>query len=530
MQHTVHARSDHGLPHATGRTRHAIVKAPTASLRSALAGPYDGRGRMEPGTVLADKYRVGHVLGRGGMGMVAFADHLQLMQPVAIKFLHPLIGHDADAIARLLREAQATARLRSEHVARVLDVGALPGGTPFIVMEHLEGQDVATLLRAGPLAAATAVDMVLQVCEGLAEAHALGIVHRDLKPSNLFVTRRRDGTPLVKILDFGISKTTVEQDALAAVAAPAVSAGDAVDTQRSGDGAPATAVVVPLACAPQAAIDPACTRTEAVMGTPAYMSPEHMRSSKHVDARTDQWSLGVVLYELLGGRRPFHGDTRGALRAQIAAAAPPPLTGSVPPGLARVVARCLEKAPADRFADVAALAESLAPFSATPPQALMAARRMARILGTRADGTGTFVAGEVPPPARPTPTWRFAAGALAVAGVVALVMTTRSAPIPRVAVPPRAVPVSMPPAPPAVVPAPAAVVAAPAAVVATPAAGIAPPPPRPQRKPTKARAPAKAKPPVKSLAPATAPDPTPATAPDPTPKDPFAEPMLEDRV
>jgi serine/threonine protein kinase len=537
MQHTVHARSDHGLPHATGRTRHAIVKAPTASLRSALAGPYDGRGRMEPGTVLADKYRVGHVLGRGGMGMVAFADHLQLMQPVAIKFLHPLIGHDADAIARLLREAQATARLRSEHVARVLDVGALPGGTPFIVMEHLEGQDVASLLRAGPLAAATAVDMVLQVCEGLAEAHSLGIVHRDLKPSNLFVTRRRDGTPLVKILDFGISKTTVEQDALAAAAAPAASAGDAVDTQRSGDDAPPTGVVVPLACAPRAtpgaapgaAIDPACTRTEAVMGTPGYMSPEHMRSSKHVDARTDLWSLGVVLYELLAGRRPFHGDTRAALREQITSAAPPPLGGAVPSGLARVVARCLEKAPEDRFADVAALAEALAPFSATPPQAMTAARRMARILGTRADGTGTFVAGEVPTPARPTPTWRFAAGALAVAGVVTLVMTTRSAPIPRVAVPPLPAPTAVPAAAMAVAPAPVPAPAAVIAPVAEPPTPHEPPQPAPKRRQGDRRAAGartRSRPPVRSPAPRAESSPeVPAT----TPTNPWLAPNLDDR-
>jgi serine/threonine protein kinase len=334
---------------------------------------------METGTLLAGKYRIGAVLGRGGMGVVAAAHHLQLRQPVAIKFLHPVAGHDAEAIKRLLREAQAAARLRSEHVARVLDVGALANGVPFIVMEHLEGQDLAGMVRAGPLAPGAAVDLIVQACEALAEAHALGIVHRDLKPSNLFVTRRPDGSSLLKVLDFGISKNPLDADAGAMDPLVGVG-GDALDTARSDDGVTATSVVIPLPPPVSAFPEPTSTRTEAIMGTPEYMSPEHMRSSKHVDARTDVWSIGVVLYELLSGNRPFRADTRAGLRTMVETAPLPPLAGKVPAGLARVVARCLEKAPDDRYQDVAALAAALAPFSPTPDLTQAAAARMSRVL------------------------------------------------------------------------------------------------------------------------------------------------------
>jgi serine/threonine protein kinase len=378
---------------------------------------------MEPGTVLAGKYRIGPVLGRGGMGMVAFAHHLQLKQPVAIKFLHPFVGHDGDAVTRLLREAQAAARLRSEHVARVLDVGASGNGTPFIVMEHLEGQDVASLLRAGPVPPSTAVDIVVQACEALAEAHALGIVHRDLKPSNLFVTRRLDGSTLVKVLDFGISKTTVDTDA--GVPDTQVIQGDAIDTQRSGDDAGGDDVIVPPP--PAAAwIEPGATRTEAVMGTPGYMSPEHMRSSKHVDARTDVWSIGVVLYELLAGRRPFLADTRVALRTLVEAAPLPPLPPSVSTGLARAVARCLVKDPADRFPDVAALTAALAPFAPAPDEVQAAAARMARVLGSTRPATELDLGFEVRPARARRSRQAAAVAALAVGVTAAIALVGRS--------------------------------------------------------------------------------------------------------
>jgi serine/threonine protein kinase len=455
----------------------AFTNTPRQALRFAVAPTYDARGTMEQGTVLAGKYRIGHVLGHGGMGMVTFAHHLQLKQPVAIKFLHPFVGHDADAVKRLLREAQAAARLRSEHVARVLDVGAIGNGTPFIVMEHLEGQDVSSLLRAGPVSPAAAVDIVVQACEALAEAHALGIVHRDLKPSNLFVTRRPDGSTLVKVLDFGISKTTVEADGAPVVEAP-VSPGDAIDTERSGDDMNATAVVVPLPT-PGVAIEPASTRTEVVMGTPGYMSPEHMRSSKHVDARTDVWSIGVVLYELLSGRRPFRAETRLVLRALVETAPLPPLPSSVPTGLARAVARCLEKDPADRFQDVASLTSALAPFAPVPDEVHAAASRMMRVLGTSRPGTDLEVGYEMRP-ARPRRSWRAAAAAVLAAGVTAAIALGGRSPAPR-SEPVPAVP------PPVVVPAVQVPAAAPPPVFG-PAARVAPPRregknPSPARKP-----------------------------------------------
>ena len=164
-----------------------------------------------PGDILLGKYRVDDVIGVGGMGRVVKASHLYLQQPVAIKILLPQMVESQSTVARFLREAQATVRLRSEHIARVMDVGTLPEGTPFIVMEYLDGFDLNQILRHhGPQLAQPVVDLILQACEGLAEAHSVGIVHRDIKPSNFFITRRPDGSNLLKILDFGISKTPAE--------------------------------------------------------------------------------------------------------------------------------------------------------------------------------------------------------------------------------------------------------------------------------------------------------------------------------
>jgi serine/threonine-protein kinase len=220
-----------------------------------------------PGEVIATKYRVERVLGAGGMGVVVAAHHLQLETRVAIKFLLPGTLKDADAVARFAREARAAAKITNEHVARVFDVGALETGAPYIVMEFLDGVDLATRLRSqGPLDIEEAVEFLLQICEALAEAHALGIVHRDLKPANLFCFRRPDGLPWIKILDFGISKT-LHTEGFSAQAA--------------------------------------FTQSAAIMGSPRYMSPEQMQSARNVDARSDIWALGIVLYELLAGRPPF---------------------------------------------------------------------------------------------------------------------------------------------------------------------------------------------------------------------------------
>jgi len=269
------------------------------------------------GEIIGEKFRVERVLGQGGMGVVLIALHVELDQRVAIKVLNEKITSDAAAVERFVREARAAAKLRSEHVCRVSDVGRLDDGSPYIVMELLSGSDLAAVVANGPLPVPTAIDYVLQACEALAEAHALGIVHRDLKPANLFLTRRLDGSPLVKVLDFGIAKApAVEQLAL--------------------------------------------TRTDTMMGSPGYMSPEQLRSARDVDARTDVWALGVILYQLMSGRVPFPATTLTELAVMIAMDPPQPL--EVAPALRAVVFRCLEKAPDDRYPDIGELAAALVPF------------------------------------------------------------------------------------------------------------------------------------------------------------------------
>jgi len=297
------------------------------------------------GDVVAGKYRVDRVLGAGGMGVVVAATQLDLDRKVAIKFLLPSALQSADVVARFSREARAAAKIQSEHVARVIDVGTLDGargGAPYMVMEYLEGTDLAQRVAAGGgLPVAEAVRYVLEACEALAEAHAAGIVHRDLKPANLFLARRPDRTSSIKVLDFGISKAPV------------------------GD----------------AARDGGITSTQAVMGSPLYMSPEQLVSAKKVDHRSDIWSLGVVLFEALTGATPFDAESMPEIVAQILTV-PAPSVRSVRPELPAeidaVVARCLAKDPGARFRDVAELARALAPLS---PESSRSVERVSRVLG-----------------------------------------------------------------------------------------------------------------------------------------------------
>ena len=290
-----------------------------------LRGAY--RTRFAPGVVLAGRYRIERPLKSGGMGLLLLGQHLELERPVAIKVLLDTQDNDDDTVARFFREAKAAARLSSEHVVKVYDVGSLDDGMPYIVMELLEGEDLARKLRdRGPLPIPEVAEYLLQACIGLAEAHRSGIVHRDIKPGNIFVTRRKDGRPLVKLVDFGISKLS-----------------------------------------PTAAQEhqPELTTTSQVMGSPHYMSPEQLKSSREVDARTDIWSLGAVLVRLISGSYAFEGSSDAELCANVLMGQPLPLKQllpNAPKGLEALVAKCLTRDPAHRMQNVAEFALALAPF------------------------------------------------------------------------------------------------------------------------------------------------------------------------
>jgi serine/threonine-protein kinase len=270
--------------------------------------------------VFGDRYRVEETLGKGGMGVVCRATHLGLGTPVAIKVIRPDLAENEEFVGRFLNEARRSALLQSERIARVHDVGQLPTGEPFLVMELLDGVELGDYLEEhGSLGVADAVNIALQIAEGLAAAHQNGIVHRDIKPANTFLVRRTDGRFAVKILDFGISKELAEG---------------------------------------------ATTLTDAgqSLGSPWYMSPEQMIDASRVDERSDLWSLGVVLFEMLTGQRPFEGVTVPEVCAKVLTAPAPLLSDfrpELPPALEALVGRCLQKDPGDRYPDVASLGVAL---------------------------------------------------------------------------------------------------------------------------------------------------------------------------
>ncbi|HWL87745.1 MAG TPA: serine/threonine-protein kinase, partial [Polyangiaceae bacterium] len=274
---------------------------------------------IEPGVVLLDRYRVDKIVGQGGMGIVAAVWDTELRHHVAFKVLAGIDLNNVQAIERFMREARIAVRLKSEHVVRVMDAGRLPSGTPYMIMELLEGQDLS---KQGALPPWTAVDWVLQAIEAIAEAHAQGVIHRDLKPANLFLASRAGAPPIVKVLDFGISKmANVEGDA-------------------------------------------SITGAGAFFGSPRYMSPEQFRSPKLVDARTDVWALGATLYELLTGE-PVYSGTLPEIFDAVFHREPLPIHArrpDVPPALEQVIFRCMQKTPDHRYANVAQLAQALAPF------------------------------------------------------------------------------------------------------------------------------------------------------------------------
>jgi len=278
---------------------------------------------LEPGSLLRGKYRVVRLLGQGGMGRVIEAQHLDLDRRVAVKVLHPELRSNSDLVDRFLREGRAAAKIEGEHVARVLDVDRLDDGTPFLVMEFLEGHDLSAVRRSrSPLPIADAIEYVLQACTAIKEAHERGIIHRDIKPANLFLTHSRLGAPCVKVLDFGISKVSGPLDGS----------------------------------------EPSLTKTSLVMGSAEFMSPEQMLSTRNVDVRTDIWALGVVLYELLTALPPFVGENMTQVCAMVMSQSPPTprsLRPEVSEQLECVVLRCLEKDRTARFPTVAALVSAL---------------------------------------------------------------------------------------------------------------------------------------------------------------------------
>lgn len=452
------------------------------------------------GDIVGGKYRIEQLLGSGGMGHVVSAVHVQLDQRVAIKFMRDEHLNDGDAVKRFEREARAASRLKSMHAARVVDVGTLDSGSPYMVMELLEGVTLRALMKQrGRLECEEAAALIAHACEAIAEAHSLGLVHRDVKPTNLFITRTATGKPLLKVLDFGIVK--------------------AIDADATNEEATLTKTHVPV-------------------GSPKYMAPEQVTSSKTVDRRADVWGLGACLFEMTTGQAPFRADNLLELGAKIVhepVAEVRNLRPDMDPELSAIIHRCLQKNPDHRYADAGELARALEDYVGRPtssprmlsplemtttPSAPMVAATPVGFAPPppalqRVDDTGgsrgTNVAWGETAGRRPTPHYvaigLAASGLVAVIGSVLVVLAVRGRnPTTTHATPASASVAIGEPAPPITTPVPPPV-----------AAPVPSPEPAPAAQPAVAAAPTVA-------TPATAPSPSPSPAPAPSPS-PAAAPI-----
>jgi serine/threonine-protein kinase len=346
-----------------------FMETEPVSIGATRHGSFSDSVVLEPGAMIAERYRVQRKIGEGGMGVLYACLDTVLTRDVAVKLMQRSLAADVHLSERLLREARLAAQLRS-HVAQVFDCGTLHTGEPYIVMELLAGRDMFAVLRdSGPLSADELCSAMLQVCVGLGEAHEKGIIHRDLKPENLFCSREPDGTTVIKIVDFGVSKQLTNH-------------------MRS------------------------MTNPTESVGSPQYMSPEQITTPSEVDARTDIWSLGVVMFELLTGALPFNGPNPAQVCASVLSHPVPAISefrDDMPPALEFIVLRCLAKNREQRFATVSELSAALSAFvtTGTVPSAMFAATPAAR---------------EKPSRVRPRRRWAGALFSVAVVGACAWVL------------------------------------------------------------------------------------------------------------